>query len=300
MNPTPSQPADATPAMKRILADHQRHWLDYRFVYPVVSRRSRGLSLGVNLNPGLGCNFDCPYCLVDRRQPPPRRDVDLVQMRSELDRMLTVAVGGDIWRHERFAGVDPAYRRVNDIAFSGNGEPTLFRRFDEAVRIAADLRAAHALTELKLIVITNATALHRQRVRAALDILDAERDEIWAKLDAGTEQYYQSINRSKVPLARVLANIRHCGRRRRVVIQSLFVKLDGQAVSDAEFDAYIERLATLLAQGCRIQTVQLCTLARRPAEAYVTALSAAHLDALAATLRRRLGDLPVEVFPGID
>ena len=300
MSTTQPQPADATPAMRRILADHQRHWLDYDFVYPVVSRRSRGLSIGVNLNPDTACSFDCPYCLVDRSQAPPRRDVDLAQMHRELDSTLTAAVEGEIWRHERFAGVDPAYRRLNDIAFSGNGEPTLFKRFDEAVRIAVDLRAAHALDSLKLIVITNATGLHRKQVQDALTLLDAERDEIWAKLDAGTEEYYQQINRSNVPLAKVLDNIRHCGGRRPVVIQSLFVRLHGQAASDAEFDAYVQRLATLIEQGCRIRQVQLCTLARPPAESYVTALSGSDLDQLAATLRRRLGGLPVEVFKGVD
>ena len=39
--------------------DHTRHFTDFTFVYPVISRRSRGLSIGVNLNPDKVCNFDC-------------------------------------------------------------------------------------------------------------------------------------------------------------------------------------------------------------------------------------------------
>ena len=45
---------------------HERRFEANRFVYPVLSRRSKGLSLGVNLNPDKVCNFDCIYCQVDR------------------------------------------------------------------------------------------------------------------------------------------------------------------------------------------------------------------------------------------
>ena len=40
-------------------------------------------------------------------------------------------------------------RGVRDIAFSGDGEPTTFRRFEEAVRIAADARRRFGLDSAK-------------------------------------------------------------------------------------------------------------------------------------------------------
>lgn len=289
-----------TPKMRQAFADHRRDWLDCDFVYPVISRRSEGLSIGVNLNPDMTCDFNCVYCQVDRRQTPSRSDVDLDQIRLELDRMLTAVADGDVWKHDRFAGVESVYRRLNDIAFSGNGEPTLYKRFDEAVRIAADLRDKHALDDLKLIVITNASALHRKHVQQGLDILDVDRDQVWGKLDAGTEQYYQAINRSSVPFAQILDNILDCGRRRPVVIQSLFAIVHGQPVSDSEFAAYVDRLATLIDRGCRIQEVQLCTLARGAAEPYVLPLEAKDLEHLARTLRLRLNNVAVRVFAGLD
>ena len=49
--------------------DHRRDLGENRYVYAVVSRRARGLSIGVNLNPDKVCNFDCPYCQVDRTTP---------------------------------------------------------------------------------------------------------------------------------------------------------------------------------------------------------------------------------------
>ena len=295
-----SEHAGKGPETQRAFANHRRDWLDCDFVYPVISRRSGGLSIGVNLNPDMTCDFNCVYCQVDRRQKPSRSDVDLDQVRGELDRMLTAVADGEVWKHERFVGVESAYRRLNDIAFSGNGEPTLYKRFDEAVRIASDLRDEHALTKLKLIVITNASALHLEHVQRGLNILDPDRDQIWTKLDAGTEQYYRSINRSSVPFEQILDNILACGRQRPVVIQSLFASVHGEPVTDSEFGAYVDRLATLIDRGCRIEEVQLCTLARAPAEPYVLPLEAKKLENLAETLQLRLNNVAVRVFAGPD
>jgi hypothetical protein len=38
-----------------------RDFLNNRFVYAVISPRSRGLCLAVNMNPDKTCNFDCLY-----------------------------------------------------------------------------------------------------------------------------------------------------------------------------------------------------------------------------------------------
>ena len=71
-----------------MVQDHSRQFADFTFVYPVISRRSRGLSLGTNLNPDKLCNFDCVYCEVDRRIPGKVSHVDLSQMRDELAAMV--------------------------------------------------------------------------------------------------------------------------------------------------------------------------------------------------------------------
>src|SRR5688572_26115790 len=67
---------------------HQRRFDDNRFVYPVLSRRSRGLSIGVNLNPDKVCNFDCIYCQVDRTRQSETRFVETEGLLAELDDML--------------------------------------------------------------------------------------------------------------------------------------------------------------------------------------------------------------------
>jgi sulfatase maturation enzyme AslB (radical SAM superfamily) len=74
-NPTPKVPNSIA-----AVRDHSRAHANYLYVYPVISRRSRGLSIGVNLNPDKVCNFDCIYCEVDRRTPPRTTVLDVAQI----------------------------------------------------------------------------------------------------------------------------------------------------------------------------------------------------------------------------
>src|SRR5947207_1658193 len=73
-----------------------REFLDNRFVYVVISARARGLSIGVNMNPDKGCNFDCAYCEVNRREPPRERALDVDVMASELEETLAMAHAGQL------------------------------------------------------------------------------------------------------------------------------------------------------------------------------------------------------------
>ena len=126
---------------------HPRTFRTNTFVYPVLSRRSGGVSVGVNLNPDKACNFDCIYCQVDRSKKPPEVFVQLDPFEAELRGVLEgLKPGGWLWSEPEFASLPEAKRRVTDIAFSGDGEPTTFRNFSEVVRRAlltiADLRDA--------------------------------------------------------------------------------------------------------------------------------------------------------------
>ena len=284
-----------------LFADHSRHWRDNRYVYPVVSRRSRGLSLGINLNPDGICNFDCSYCCVERSADgravaPAATEVDLERLQAELGAILPLAKDGRIWEAAPFHTAPEALRRVNDVAFSGDGEPTSFPGFADACRLVVDALAWHELP-YKVVVITNATLLHRPAVEAGLAILDqAQRGEVWAKLDAGTECYYQQVDRSKVPFQRILDNLLEIGRRRVLTIQTMFARHDGQVPPDHEVAAWVARLVHLREQGAQIGLIQLYTVARATAETTVTALTVAELEAIAAPVRA--AGLPIAVFPG--
>lgn len=203
--------------------------------------------------------------------------------------MITLAATGDLFRDPTFANVPPQLRRINDIAFSGDGEPTTCKVFAEAVALAAELKRTAKLDAVKIILITDACYLTRPEVRTGLTILDQNNGEIWAKLDAGTEAYYQLVNRPNYPLTHVLANIIDAARARPIVIQSLFMREHGAAPDDAEVFAYIDRLNDITSAGGKIKLVQVYTVARKPAESHVMALTPAEVDAITQAVRQRAG-----------
>ncbi len=269
--------------MSELFRSHPRIWQDFRYCYPVVSRRSRGLSLGVNLNPDKACNFDCVYCSVDRSVAPAVRSVDEAALERELDALLELAVNGAIWREEPFDRTPPALRRLNDIAFSGDGEPTSYAGFPGMLTLAARLLGARG-SDARIVVITNATLFQKAAVRAALLALRPQ-DEVWAKLDAGSEEWYRAVDRSDVPLSRVLGNLRDLGRLRPLVIQALWCRLHGEAPPAHELDAWAGRLQWLVDEGARLDRVQVYTTARQTTEPWATALTTEELEAIAQRVR---------------
>lgn len=278
--------------LQNAFASHPRRWRDFHYVYPVISRRSQGLSIGVNLNPDAACNFDCVYCCADRDAKRRVRTVNVDVLRGELRHLIQHREM--LFQEPEFRDIPPAFRRLNDIAFSGDGEPTATSVFGDAVAIAAALRCEFGLDEAKLIVITNACFLTRPNVAAALRVLDANNGEIWAKLDAGTDAYFRVVNRARCTLEHVLENIRVAARERPLTLQSLFVQVHGVPPPSDEIEAYIKRLADLLSAGAQIRLVQVYTVARKTAESFATPVSAALLDSIGARVRE-LG-LPTAVY----
>ncbi len=267
--------------------DHRRELWDFEVVYPVISRRARGLSVGLNLNPDKVCNFDCPYCQVDRRLPGPTGPVDLERMERELDALLGYVGDGTLWEHPPFDTTDPSLRRVRDLALAGDGEPTAFSGFAEAVTRVARVRDHHGLDHVPITVLTNATLLQRPAVRAGLEALDAAGGQLWAKLDAGTEAWFQRVDGTSFPFSRVLRNLLEAAQVRPIVIQSMWHAFGDEVPSQAERDAWGRRLEAIVAGGGRIAEVQVYTVARAPADPSVRALSREDLEDIA----RRAKDL---------
>ena len=259
--------------------DHRRELDRNRYVYPVVSRRARGLSIGVNLNPDKICNFDCPYCQVDRTTPggPPR--IEVGALASELEALLERAAG-DLWAAPPFDSIAPELRRVADIAFAGDGEPTTPPEFPKIARAARELRDRLA-PGVPLRLLTNATLFHKQRVRAGL----AEFDDLWCKLDAGSEAYFQVVDGTRLPFRRILDNLLLVARERPIVIQAMLLTLDGTGPDDAEVAAWVERMREILAAGGRIDHVQVYTVARRPSDPRCGPLAYERLAEIAASAR---------------
>lgn len=271
---------------------HPRRWRDYRYVYPVISRRSKGLSIGINLNPGKNCTFDCIYCQINRLQPGIAEDIDFPRLTAELTEMLNSWT--QIFDEERYRELPSDFRTIRDLAFSGDGEPTLSPAFPAAAGLVAELRTRHELHHAKIVVLTNSCNLRNPFVIQTLAFLDNHNGEIWAKFDAGTQAYFELINRSGYDLDEIHNSLLLTSRVRPIVIQSMFLALDGTTPVRSEIDAYLKRLRALVDNGGRIKLVQVYTVARKPAVRQVDKLSFDELETIARGVRG-LG-IPAEVY----
>lgn len=240
------------------------------------------------------------YCQVDRTTRRTLAEVDLTELCRELADVISEAVSGRLWEDARFSQTPAALRRVNDIAFSGDGEPTLYAAFDQAVQCAADVRHASGLEDLKLVVITNASLIHQPQFQRALPILKANNGEIWAKLDAGTEGYFQQVDRPAggVTLERILRNITTLAKEQAVVIQTLWLAIDGLGPPPDEIAAYIANVRSILNSGGEIKLIQLHTIARPPACSNASPLSNAQIDELTQVIGSALSDVQIKTYYG--
>lgn len=278
--------------------DHRREWKNFDYAYPVLSRRSKGISVGINLNPDKVCNFDCVYCEVNRKTPGKRSDISLTQITQEVEELLDLVENGLLYEANPFRDIPSHLRRLNDIAFSGDGEPTTCQEFPLVVQEITNLLKSRNDSKTKLILITDSSNLLAPHVINALEIMMANRGEIWLKLDAGTNEYYKEINRTHVPFEKILHNIERTSQRYPVTIQSLFLRWNGLIPTREEIDSFANHLQRFIRNGSQLQALQIYTVARPTPELNATALTLKELKLIEKWVLQRVPSLPIEIYEG--
>jgi len=239
-----------------------RDFLGNRFVYVVVSPRARGLSVGVNMNPDKRCNFDCVYCEANRATPLSEQSLNVEVMAEELQRTLAFVGSGAMHNLENYRHTPRELLQLRHVALSGDGEPTLCPNFLDAVRAIVHVRALNPVSFFKIVLITNASGLDLPEVQSGLKLFTAH-DEIWAKLDAGTQEYMDKVNRPQdCRLEKILANILLIAKDRPVIIQSLFPELSGTEPPVEEIEQLALKLRGLKDDGAQIPLVQIYSATR--------------------------------------
>ena len=282
--------AGQTPS-RLTIADHSRESAGRRYVYPVVSRRAGGVSIGVNLNTNNACNWRCIYCQVpdlSRGAPPP---VDLERLRLELGEFLCDVLQGDFLATR----VPPEARRLNDIAVSGNGEPTSAKEFAQVIDLIGDIRAQTKVPEtVKTVLITNGSLMQRSEVQNGVSKLAGLNGEVWFKLDRATDAGMRKINNTRVGMAKVRANLSASAHRCPTWIQTCLFALDGAGPTEGDQDAYIEFLRDCNADRIPLRGVLLYGLARQSLQPEAQRLAPLSPEQLK-TFARRIGALGLEV-----
>lgn len=285
--PTFPRGPEAKPAMLNI-HDHSRDSAGMLYVYPVISRRAGGVSVGINLNVNNACNWACIYCQVPglKRGGPPA--IDLQRLERELREFLRQATSGDFL----VRNTPEEFRRIVDIAFSGNGEPTSAREFPDAVGIAVKAVDEFGLRDhVVLRLITNGSLIHRPEVQRGIACIGAQGGEIWLKIDRGTTAGILRVNGIHTTPAKIRRAVSTCSKLAPTWIQSCFFAIDGSPIEPAEFDAYLELIASV---GTRIKGVHLYGLARASQQPEAKRLSALDAESLS-SYARRIAALGVKV-----
>lgn len=266
--------------------DHRRDSAGLRYVYPVISRRAGGVSVGINLNVNNACNWACLYCQVDNltRGGPPPVDLDLLE--QELATFLEDALYGDFMSRQ----VPPEARDLMDVAFSGNGEPTSAAEFHQAIlRVGEVLRRFGLDGKLPLRLITNGSMLHRPAVREGIRALGELGGEVWFKVDRATAADVAAINGVPLDTEKLALNLELCAALANTWVQTCWFALDGRAPDAAARDAYCALLKPL---APRLAGVHLYGLARpslQPAALHLTRLAASELERFAAEVTKKTG-----------
>ena len=237
--------------------NHDRDVAGMTYVYPVVSRRAGGVSVGVNLNPNNACNWHCAYCQVPGLKRGVAPQVDLTLLRSELQSMLNNILNGDFMiRH-----VPRESRQLCDIAISGNGEPTSSAEFDHVVELIIEVMQSFQLT-VPVRLITNGSYVHKPHVQRGLELMAENRGEVWVKVDAVDEAAVLRVNGIKLDSARLFSQVEKVAKLCPTWIQTCLMAWDNLPPSEGEIRSYIDFIMSLKQCDIAIQGVLLYGLAR--------------------------------------
>lgn len=275
------------------IRDHSRESSGMTYVYPVVSRRAGGVSVGINLNPNNACNWRCIYCQVPnlkRGGPPP---IELDRLGNELRDLLNwLYVGDYLDRH-----VPPEARRVVDIAFSGNGEPTSASEFPEAVALVGCVLDQLALPEHpRLRLITNGSQLGKPGVQRGIALIGQRGGEVWFKIDAVGAEAMQRINGVALQPETVLRRLRKSGSLCTTWVQTCLFALDGHAPSPDDLEPYLKLIGNAREALAGVHLYGLARPSLQSEAPRLSALPVEWLENFARQIRGKTG-LTVRVSP---
>jgi len=281
---------------KLTTTNHCSDIVGLKYVYPVISRRMGGLSIGINFNTNNACNWRCIYCQIPDLKIGAAPEMDFKLLEEELRYFLDNVLKGDFY--ERFQ-VDEDKRVIKDIAIAGNGEPTSLKEFAKAVDLIGKIATeAGVFPGSHYVLITNGSLVHQSKVQAGLTVLKSYGGEVWFKVDSATEEGRALINNSAQSSKASFENLMISAKLCTTKLQTCLVDVDKQGFSDKEKQAYLALLGDIKKSGCDLQQVMLYTIARpsmQPEASRLAPLPAETLNAFADEIRLLGFDVAVSI-----
>ena len=280
---------------KLSIKNHDRNIAGYQYIYPVISRRSGGLSIGINFNTNNACNWRCVYCQVPDLTlgAAPKLDFDLLT--AELSDFLQDVLHGSFY--DRFQ-LEPEMRIIKDIAISGNGEPTSTKEFTKAITcITQTVEQANITEPFEYVLITNGSLIHKPDVQAGLRLFNQYKGQIWFKLDSATNAGRETINHSAISLQRQIQNLisstQLCSTWVQTCVLNYADKENIGLVSKTEQLAYLALIENVIQQGS-LQGILLYSLARPSLQSEADIISSASIEQLE-TFSARIRELGLSI-----
>jgi wyosine [tRNA(Phe)-imidazoG37] synthetase (radical SAM superfamily) len=228
---------------KLTYANHNRDVVGLNYIYPVISRRAGGLSIGINFNSNNACNWRCVYCQVPNLKKGTAPKMDFPLLTKELNYFLNEVLHGDFYQQ---FNVPKAQRVIKDIAISGNGEPTSLEQFAEAISCIGECAStAKIFPQANFVLITNGSLIHRTEVQQGLTILNQYQGEVWFKLDSATVKGLSQINQTRLSLKSQLSGLITATQLCQTKLQTCLVNYNHQGLLATEKQAYLTMLHRL-------------------------------------------------------
>lgn len=262
--------------------NHDRDVAGYRYIYPVISRRSGGLSIGINFNINNACNWRCVYCQVPDLSIGSAPELDFELLATELADFLQDVLHGTFYDRFQF---DPEVRVIKDIAISGNGEPTSVNDFTRAIAIITRIvEQANIPEPFQYVLITNGSLVHKADVQEGLRLFHQNNGQVWYKLDSVTDFGRKEINHAglsqKKQLDNLICSAMLCSTWVQTCVLGLVQdKRRGGLLDQNEQQAYLVILAKVM-QQVSLQGVMLYSLARSSLQPEANNIRSASLEQL--------------------
>jgi wyosine [tRNA(Phe)-imidazoG37] synthetase (radical SAM superfamily) len=272
------------------ITNHDRNIFQGKYIYPVVSRRAGGLSLGINLNTNNACNWQCIYCEVPnlvRGKPEP---IDLEALESELDYWLDQIINKSF-----LSQYTKSKTEFKDIAFSGNGEPTASKQFKDVINILIKKINEYELDKKIIIrLITNGSYMANPVIQQSLSLINNFNREIWFKIDRMNKDDIQAVNQVNLSLATIKKNLEAALKNSPTVIQTCLFRLNDKLPSLESLDAYTNFLKPYEKKIKGIHLYSLARLSEQPSQKELTRLTKSELEVIASKIK--LLNIPIQIF----